>query len=410
MGAQPSKSRPYLLLSADTSLCPCPSGHSCSPRAALIPEAFCCGGRCINSQEKLRSCWKSEKATACSLLPGDSYTGLFLEASFPNAISREKSYSGNVKCIWGFLSNSRRKDCDIMCVHQSCLLSSGPLEPGMDAPPAHRCLNMSIPLSASVGSGEQSTRSRTAQSHPFLLSLRRSNIQQTHQFLSLFHTSPKHHWQDFCRCSGGCQDHTLPDLKHHCPEDPRKASVLWHLPWRGQEQHLQCWSRWGLSSEPHRHSCPVTKGRESHCWAQTHTLSPFRPLWEHIWGEVVTNPSHTGENKHSESHGACLTSQHPPPGGPGLVTLPLNPLHCLHTRARHSRAVESWSRSGSLGQDTCSRIATVVPIVSLIKGRRDSEHRDWNTSLKSRGPGLAVESLGKHAHRNGGANTRAEAR
>ena len=36
------------------------------------------------------------------------------------------------------------------------------------------------------------------------------------------------------------------------------------------------------------------------------------------------------------------------------------------------------------GMDTCSRIATVVPAVSLIKGGRDSEHRDWNTSLKSR--------------------------
>lgn len=79
-----------------------------------------------------------------------------------------------------------------------------------------------------------------------------------------------------------------------------------------------------------------------------------------------------------------LASPHPPPGGPGLVILPLNPLHCLHTRAGHCRAVESWSRSGSLGQDTCSRITTVVPIVSLIKGRRDSEHSDWNTSLKSR--------------------------
>ena len=46
----------------------------------------------------------------CSLLPGDSYAGLFLEASFPNPISREKSYDGNVKCILGFLSGPRRKD------------------------------------------------------------------------------------------------------------------------------------------------------------------------------------------------------------------------------------------------------------------------------------------------------------
>lgn len=70
---------------------------------------------------------------------------------------------------------------------------------------------------------------------------------------------------------------------------------------------LQGWSRWGPSSEPHGHGCPATKGGESHCWAQTHTLSPFRPLWGHTLGEVVANPSHTGENKHSESHGACLT-------------------------------------------------------------------------------------------------------
>lgn len=78
LGAQPPKSRSYLLLSADTSLCPCPSGHSSSPRAALIPEAFWCGGRCINSQEKLRSCWKSGKSNSLLAAPRR-----FLRWAFP---------------------------------------------------------------------------------------------------------------------------------------------------------------------------------------------------------------------------------------------------------------------------------------------------------------------------------------
>lgn len=78
LGAQPPKSRPYLLLSADTSLCPCPLGHSSSPRSALIPDAFWCCGRCINSQEKLRSCWKSGKGNSLLTVPRR-----FLRWAFP---------------------------------------------------------------------------------------------------------------------------------------------------------------------------------------------------------------------------------------------------------------------------------------------------------------------------------------
>ena len=110
-------------------------------------------------------------------------------------------------------------------------------------------------------------------------------------------------------------------LESPLPRGPQEskcsvASPLERPRGRCHEQHLQCWSRWGPSSEPHGHSFPATKGRESHCWAQTHTRSPFRPLWGHIWGEVVAHPSHTGENK-TQSHRERASHPHVTASCPG---------------------------------------------------------------------------------------------
>ena len=149
---------------------------------------------------------------------------------------------------------------------------------------------------------------------------------------------------------------------------------------------LQGWSRWGPSSEPHGHGCPVTKGRESHCWAQTHTLSPFRPFGNTsrgTWWQTLLTLERTSTQSHTEraSHPRCTASS---PGWPWLGD--------LASESASLFAHKSWTLHSCRivvniwvpGMDTCSRIITVVPIVSLIKGRRDSEHRDWNTSLKSR--------------------------
>lgn len=99
--------------------------------------------------------------------------------------------------------------------------------------PAHRCLNLHVPLSASAGSGEQSTQSPHSPESPFPPQPQTLEHPANPSVAEFIPHKPQ---TSFCHCSGGCQDCTLPDLNHHPPEDPRKASALWPLPWRGQEQ------------------------------------------------------------------------------------------------------------------------------------------------------------------------------
>ena len=97
-----------------------------------------------------------------------------------------------------------------------------------------------------------------------------------------------------------------------------------------------------------------------------HTPAPLSGPFGDTSGGRWSHTLHTLERTRlrvTRSVPHTLTSRHPAPGGLGLVTLPLNPPHCLHTRARHSRAVESWSRSGSLGWTPVPELQQWCPLL-----------------------------------------------
>lgn len=149
-----------------------------------------------------------------------------------------------------------------------------------------------------------------------------------------------------------------------------KASPLWYLPWKGQEQ-ISGLVQMGGPQGPREGS--LTAGLRN-------TRPPLLgPLRGHIWGGRGGN--HSAHWKERALRVTRSVAQTPASSlcGPGYVTSPLNLLPCLQTRAGNCRVVDSLSWLGFLAWVTCSRIIRVVAVISLIKGRCDSGRRDSNT-------------------------------
>lgn len=182
--------------------------------------------------------------------------------------------------------------------------------------------------------------------------------------------------QDFCRAQVAAKN-TSSQMQGIIAQRTReKASLLWYLPWKGQEQ-ISGLVQMGGPHGPREGS--LTAGLRN-------TRPPLLgPLWGRNRGGRGGNHSAHWKKRALRVTRSVVQTPASSLCSPGYVTSPLNLLPCLQTRAGNCRVVDSLSRLGFLAWVTCSRIIRVAAVISLIKGRCGSGRRDSNTRAPGSG-------------------------